>query len=100
VISLLTWAVFVSLGIPGVVLAVRKLPGVDTKVLAGVKPWACDVCMCFWVGAILTLEAAAVAWDLRVLAVAPPAYTLALLLLRVMQAPHGAPPPPDLPEES
>jgi hypothetical protein len=95
---LIVWTVLVGLGIPGIVLAARALPWVDTRVLAGVKPWACDICMSFWTGAVLVLGAAAIAGALEVLAVAPPAYTIALVVLRHLQAPHGAPPPPDLPE--
>jgi hypothetical protein len=96
--TLLVWTLLVGLGIPGVVLAIRKLSWIDALVLEGKRPWACDVCMSFWFGGIpLTLLAALVEGDLRVLAVAPPAFTIALALLRVLQAPHA--PPPSFPEE-
>lgn len=92
----------VALSVPGVVVAVRALPPVQRLVDRGVKPWACDICSCFWITALLVFGlAAAVAllgadrWWIA-LAVAPPAYTLSLLLLRVVQAPHSAPPMPDL----
>lgn len=96
---LIVWTILVGLGIPGIVLAVRKLPWVDVRVLEGVKPWACNVCMSFWTGAILVLGAAAVASELAVLAVAPPAYTIALGVLRWFEEPSGASPPVGLPEE-
>lgn len=98
--SLVVWTAMVGVGIPGVVLAVRALPGVDKLVLENRKPWACDICMSFWTGAALSIGAAVVAQDFRVLAVAPPAYTIALGVLRVLQRPQGAPPPLDPPAES
>lgn len=98
-IDLLVWTALVALAIPGVVQAVRALPWVSRRVFENVKPWACDICMSFWIGALATIGAAALAHDLRVLAVAPPAYTIALLVLRVLQAPHGEAPPLEPPSE-
>lgn len=96
---LIVWTVLVGLGIPGIVLAVRALPWVDARVLAGTKPWACDICMSFWTGAVLVLGAVAVSREFVVFVVAPAAYTIALATLRVLQAPHGEPPPALPPEE-
>jgi hypothetical protein len=31
---------------------VRKLPVIKTAALAGTKPWGCDQCMSFWIGAM------------------------------------------------
>ena len=98
-IDLLVWTVLVACSIPGIVQAVRALPWVSQRVFENVKPWACDICMSFWIGAFVTSGAAAIAHDLVVLAVAPPAYTLALLLLRALQAPHGEAPPLEPPAE-
>jgi hypothetical protein len=96
----------VSIAVPGVVVAVRALPPVERLVMRGVKPWACDICSCFWVTAIfvggIALRAALrEGWDgdwPSVLPVAAPSYTLSLLILRLVQAPQSGGFPPDLPE--
>ena len=81
---------FLSLTVPGFVLAVRTLPWVDAKVLAGVKPWACDVCSCFW--STLLWSPVVYYWGLEALLAAPPAYTVALALLGVLSRPPPLPP--------
>jgi hypothetical protein len=86
---------FVALTVPGFVLAVRALPPVERLVLAGVKPWACDVCSTFWA----TLVWGAVAWVVFghwALVAVPPSYTIALWLLGELSRPATLPPPPDL----
>lgn len=84
--------VFIALTVPGFVLAVRTLPWVDAKVLAGVKPWACDVCSTFWSTVIWALIGTAF-FGREALIAAPPAYTVALYVLGVMSQPPAAPPP-------
>jgi len=106
-ISILATALVVALTVPGFVRAIRALPRVDGWVMAGVKPWACDICMCFWstglwVSALAYLEA-----DAHLLLAAGPAYTVALNVLEYMQRPPAgsgppaeppAPPPAEPPE--
>lgn len=94
---LYTFAIAVT--VPGVVTAARALPWVHRRVEAGQKPWACNICMTFWTTALVTEIAAAVAYDWRVVLLAGPAYTIALVLLdRVVEAPPAGGPPPELPE--
>lgn len=100
--SLLAWTFMVGFGIPGIVTAVRTLAWVDRKAMAGVKPWACDVCMSFWTGAFLVIGAVGISGQLVTLAVAPPAYTIALLVLGLLQRPPSSTGdlPTEPPEES
>lgn len=88
--------VFIALTVPGFVLAVRALPWVERRVLDGVKPWACDVCACFWA----TLIWGAIAWGAfghEALLSTPPAYAVSLAVLSFLERPLGGPPPPALP---
>jgi len=81
----------IALSVPGIVLAVRALPWVARQVDAGIKPWACDVCSCFWItGALCAL---AVPFDPWLGLCAGPAYTVALLVLSHMERPTAPPPP-------
>lgn len=84
--------VVIGLTVPGFVRAVRMLPAVQSRVLAGVKPWACDVCMCFWSTAALASLAGAVFGPEHLFA-AGPAYTVALYVLGRLEEPPTAPPP-------
>lgn len=84
---------FIVLTVPGFVLAVRALPWVDAKVMAGVKPWACDICSCFW-ATILWGAIAGGVWGLDGLLATPPAYVGTLVLLGYLSRPMT--PPPEL----
>ena len=90
IVGLSSAVALVALTVPGFVQAVRALPAVDRLMLAGKKPWACDVCMCFWSTAIWTVVVAAVFKDARLLLAAGPAYTISMLVLRyATRAPEG-----------
>lgn len=97
-IQLACVALLVALTVPGFVRAIRTLPFVDRWVLAGIKPWACDICMCFW---STGLWVSGLAWLFReplLLLACGPAYTVALNVLEYMQRPPpGSGPPPELP---
>lgn len=96
---LATIALAIALSVPGIVLAVRALPPVARLVDAGVKPWACDVCSCFWITGFLAVCGALALHDATVLLCCGPAYTVAMLILARLQQPSSAPlpPPPELP---
>lgn len=98
-IDLLLWSLFIGLSVPGFVSAVRALPSIEKLVFEGVKPWACDICSCFWSAAVWTLLATAASQDPKTLLAAGPGYTLSLLVLRLVQRPTSLPPPPGLPDE-
>ena len=93
-------AALVALTVPGFVRAVRALPAVDRRVMAGVKPWACDICMCFWSTGLWTAGLALLAHDPYLMLACGPAYTVALNVLEFMQRPpagsepFAAPPGP------
>lgn len=91
-ISILFWSFFVGLSVPGFVLAVRTLPPIAMLVQSGVKPWACDVCSCFWSAAVASLLAFLHSGP-EALFAAGPGYTIALGLLGLMQAPPAVAPP-------
>jgi hypothetical protein len=86
--------IFLALTVPGFVLAVRALPWVEAKVLAGVKPWACDVCSCFWSTVLWALVAWAI-FGLEGLVAAPPSYVASLAVLGYLSRPSI---PPSFPE--
>lgn len=89
---LLAATVIIALTVPGFVLAVRALPAVDRRALAGQKPWACDICMCFWSTGLWALVVAFVLKDPRLVLACGPAYTGAMMLLkRMTAAPPGGP---------
>lgn len=92
---LLTWALFVGLTAAGLIVALRALPPVEHKVWAAQKPWACDVCMSFWVVGIANVFLVATHGPVMFLC-AGPAYPLCLWVLRQITAPRGAPPLPEL----
>jgi hypothetical protein len=87
----------IALTVPGFVLAVRALPWVEARVLDGVKPWACDVCSCFWATALFATCAAGAASDWRLALCAGPAYTIALVVLSHLERPVAFPALPDAP---
>ena len=95
-IPLVLMTLAIALSVPGVVLALRALPWVARKVEAGIKPWACDVCSCFWITGALVLWAASFRGDPMFLLSAGPAYTVAMLVLAMMQQPTSLPPPPEM----
>lgn len=94
-IELVAVAVAIAFSVPGIVLAIRALPWVARKVEAGIKPWACDVCSCFWITAMLVVGACSI-WRFEALLTAGPAYTVAMLVLAKMQQPTSLPPPPEM----
>ena len=87
--------VFLSLTVPGFVLAVRALPPVERLVMEGVKPWACDICASFW-GVVLWALLSTAKWGEEALWAAPPSYAAALWILSVLSRPRTEPPMPDL----
>ena len=95
-VSLAFVAVAIALTVPGMVFAIRALPWVARQVDAGVKPWACDICSCFWLTGGLGLAAGASLGWAHLLTVGP-AYTLAMIVLSFMERPST--PPPMLPFE-
>jgi len=89
----------IALTVPGFVLAVRALPWVEARVLDGVKPWACDVCSCFWATALFATCAAGAASDWRLALCAGPAYTVSLVVLSHLERPTTFPPLIPIPSE-
>lgn len=89
----------VALTVPGFVRAVRAIPAIDRRALAGQKPWACDVCMCFWSTGIWTFVVSTVLQDRHLVLACGPAYTIAMwILAKTTEAPVGAMPTLEDPE--
>lgn len=81
---------FVALTAPGFIVALRALPWAERQMMAGIRPWACDICMSFWtVAALCTALAGVFGW--RYAVVAGPAYSVCLGVLGVLQ--RSLPPP-------
>lgn len=84
----------------GMTVLIRVLPGVSFWVEHGVKPWACDKCMSFWLILFSTAGAPTLANDgmgYRLIygdfiLAAPAAYALSLFMLRLLTEPMGPPP--------
>jgi len=95
---LLAWSVVIGSTAPGVAIVVRALSAVEKLVLEGKRPWACDVCLSWWMVAATTLVAGLAAHDLEVLWAAGPAYPLAYKLLGWLSQPVSSPGFPELAE--
>jgi hypothetical protein len=87
--------IFLALTVPGFVVAVRALPWVEAKVLDGIKPWACDICACFW-STILWAPFTYLAWGPEGLFAVPPSYAASLWVLKHLTQPSA---PPQFPGE-
>jgi hypothetical protein len=94
--DLLLWALLLGSTSAGITTAVRALPPVQRWMFERRKPWACDVCMSFWVTGVLALG---LGWHDSVLALsAGPAYPWALWVLGKLGEPRTGPPMPPLEE--
>ena len=86
------WAFLLGATAAGCTAAVRRLPPIDRRVQAAKKPWACDICMCFWTTVLLGTVAAAASQDPILVVCCGPAYPWSLWVLRKITDPVGPPP--------
>lgn len=98
-VEILLAAIWLGFFAAGATVLVRVLPPVQPLVERGLKPWACDFCMSFWlvlIGCVaLPFAAGALRYKLAAVEVwlaGPAAYGLALLVLRKLTDPMGPPP--------
>ncbi len=78
----------------GIVPLVRQISYVKGWMLAGIKPWVCDLCMSFWSTLI-----SSVFWSLyfhTTIISAVPSFAITFLIVRKNSEPMG--PPPSLPD--
>ncbi len=89
---IILWALLLGATAAGMVASVRKLGPIARRVEAAQKPWACDICMCFWT--ILLWGAGLAAWqqDPALVVCCGPGYAWALWVLRKITDHHGFPP--------
>ncbi len=92
------WALLLGATAAGMTAAVRRVPSINRRVQAEQRPWACDICMCFWTTALLGAGAAVARWDPVLVVCCGPAYPWSLWVLRKITDPIG--PPPMLLEDS
>jgi hypothetical protein len=96
VTTLVAWAILVAFSAAGVIQLVRVIPWVERQMLAGKKPWVCDLCMSWWTTGISlglwTLLAPAAGLTFF------PAFGLTLLLTRSLGAPTSELRLDDIPE--
>ena len=86
-------ALALGLTVVGAIQVIRALPGVRRWVLNGVKPWACDLCMSWWLSLLAAGAAGALidpAWTLATL----PAVAVSVWVTGRMKVPGAF---PDLP---
>lgn len=95
-LPILLWSLYIGPTAAGVIVALRALPFVYRLVLARKKPWACDICMGFWVVGAISAAASVADRSKLILISAGPAYALCLLMLRLLTAPRMPPPLPEL----
>jgi len=88
-LNLILTAIVIGSTAAGFALALRALPGVRGWVEAGIKPWACDICLSFWSTAVVAL----VYWIASgaLLASVGPAYPVCLFVLRNLTEPKHVP---------
>lgn len=95
--DLLLFTLLVALSAAALPPVVRALPWVQRQLEAGIKPWACDLCMSFW----STLAAGAVWWSIGhapALAIWP-AFVITYAIVRHNSGPLGPPPKFELPKD-
>jgi hypothetical protein len=88
-ISLLLWALITAFTASGVVMLIRQIPWVDRQMMAGKKPWVCNLCMSWWTSPIVVGF-----WHLMAdapLRAAIPAFALTLICVNVLGAAHATP---------
>ena len=84
----------------GMTVLIRVLPGFAGLVEKGLKPWACDKCMSFWLILFATAGVPTLANDMMdyqivhgdFILAAPAAYAVSLFMLRMLTEPLGPPP--------
>lgn len=84
-VTLLTWTAIVALTAAGLIQLVRQIPWVDRQMLAGRKPWVCDLCMSWWsalLGTTFWLLLDGAPWRASI-----PAFALTMLVVRSLGAP-------------
>lgn len=91
-LTLLLWALPVGATAAGMIVVIRVLPLIRQQVEAMKKPWACDICMSFWVVGLLVLLLLLGKRDPQFLFVAGPAFPFALWFLRRLTDPPELPP--------
>lgn len=83
------WTLIVAASAASLVPLIRQIPYVQRKMLEGVKPWVCDLCMSFWSTLLFALV-----WSTqgspRVSAI--PAFAIAFLIVRKNGDPTGPSP--------
>jgi hypothetical protein len=90
----------------GMTVLIRVMPVIASWVEQGIKPWACDKCMSFWLILFSTAGVPTFANDVLhyrllygdFLLAAPAAYAVSLFMLRLLTEPMGPPPSFAVPE--
>jgi hypothetical protein len=98
--EILLTAVWVGLSSATLTCILRFAPVIHRWVLAGKKPWVCDVCMTLWTVALITTGLYYAGFK-AALAASAPGYAIGKWMLMRLTDPQGPPPviPPDLDED-
>lgn len=105
-LELMFTVLWLGLFASGSTVLIRVLPGIYRLVEKGMKPWACDKCMSFWlilfaVAGIPTLGNEVLRYPLShtvFLLAGPAAYAVSLFMLRALTEPMGPPPSFNVPQ--
>lgn len=88
-------AIVAGLGAAGITLVLREQPHIARWNEAGIKPWACDLCMSFWTSLTCLAVGSAVreiTWVEAFMAWMPAFVVAFWVIQRVRPAPLGGPP--------
>lgn len=99
-LELLVAAVVIAAATVGITLMLRSAPFISKWNEEGIKPWACDLCMTFWITLIICALGVLVPYETRPEAIAPwmPSFALAYTwLTRINPMPEAFAGIPDEP---
>ena len=98
--GLIAHSLWLACSAAAIVLILRALTPIKKRVVAGIKPWSCDLCMSLW-STLAVLAGATVLlrwWDLKPLFYGPCAFVGCLFLVqRLGGSSTAALPLPELP---
>jgi hypothetical protein len=95
---ILGWTCVIAFAAAGLVQLVRLNPWVGRQMMAGKKPWVCDLCMSWWTSILVT---GLWVWNQHTLSLSYaqlPAFTLTLLITHALGTPTSEFKLEDIPE--
>ena len=97
--GLIAHSLWLACSAAAIVLILRAFSAIQRRVVAGLKPWSCDLCMSFW-STLVVLGGATLLlrwWDTRPLFYGPCAFVGCLFLVQRLGGRSAVLPLPELP---